>query len=113
LCSVADLPPQAIPIQGAAITLPTGPVHTPVDMATYLEELSRGLQADGFVVEIQVAMGDPAPAIARIATEARAGLIAMSTHGRHGLARWALGSITESVIQQAPVPVLALHPAEF
>jgi nucleotide-binding universal stress UspA family protein len=81
-------------------------------MTTYLEGLAGDLEWDGFTVEVEVAIGDPAAAIAHTATEARAGLIAMSTHGRQGLARWALGSITEAVIQQATLPVMALHPPE-
>jgi len=112
LCAVADLPPQPLVVQGAAIPLPTGHIHTPVEMATYLEGVAAGLQAQGFNTEIQVLLGEPGPAIAEKAVEWQAGLIAMSTHGRHGIERWALGSITEEVIQNARLPVLAFHPSE-
>ncbi len=33
----------------------------------------------------------------------------MSSHGRSGFTRWALGSVAEHVIRHAPVPVLVLH----
>lgn len=39
-------------------------------------------------------------------------LIAMPTHGRTGLERVLLGSVTERVIRQAPVPVFTLRPDE-
>lgn len=37
-------------------------------------------------------------------------LVAMPTHGRTGLERVLLGSVTESVVRQATVPVLTLRP---
>jgi nucleotide-binding universal stress UspA family protein len=112
LYGVADLPPQAIAVQGAAIPLPSGPVVTPVALTSYLEGIAGELRGAGRVVEVQVGVGDPAAAIGDAADDAGVDLIVMSTHGRHGLARWALGSITEAVIQRAGVPVLACHPAE-
>ncbi len=36
-------------------------------------------------------------------------LIAMSTHGRSGVKRWALGSVTEIVVRHSGDPVLVLH----
>jgi nucleotide-binding universal stress UspA family protein len=37
-------------------------------------------------------------------------LIAMATHGRTGLARWALGSVTERVLQATALPLLIVRP---
>lgn len=37
-------------------------------------------------------------------------LIAMATHGRSGVARWALGSITEAVLHHTTLPLLMVHP---
>jgi nucleotide-binding universal stress UspA family protein len=45
------------------------------------------------------------------ASRARSGLIVMGTHGRTGLARVALGSDAESVLREAPVPVLLVRTA--
>lgn len=41
-----------------------------------------------------------------------AGLIVMTTHGRGGLSRAWIGSVTDRIIRQSPTPVLVLHPHE-
>jgi nucleotide-binding universal stress UspA family protein len=33
----------------------------------------------------------------------------MCTHGRSGISRWALGSVTERVVRHSDEPVLVLH----
>jgi nucleotide-binding universal stress UspA family protein len=40
----------------------------------------------------------------------RCDLIAMATHGRSGMVRWALGSITERVLHSAELPLLIVRP---
>jgi nucleotide-binding universal stress UspA family protein len=37
-------------------------------------------------------------------------LIAMCTHGRTGIGRWVLGSVTETVVRHAAGPVLVVRP---
>jgi nucleotide-binding universal stress UspA family protein len=53
---------------------------------------------------------DPVPAILKTQREVDADLIAMGTHGRGGLAHVWLGSIAESVLHQAEVPILTVGP---
>ena len=36
-------------------------------------------------------------------------LIAMATHGRTGVSRWALGSVTERVLRHATLPMLVMR----
>ncbi len=113
LMAVADMPPQTIPVQGAAIPVPSaGRIHTPAELTEYLEEFATSLRESGLSVETQVEIGDSAREIAQVAGEAQAGLIAMSTHGRRGLDRWFSGSVTDGVIRASPVPVLTLHVEE-
>ena len=50
-----------------------------------------------------------AGALADLAGDLPAALIAMNCHARHGLARFALGSLTMSVLQKAPCPLLVTH----
>jgi nucleotide-binding universal stress UspA family protein len=56
--------------------------------------------------DVEVASGDPADTIIRIAAERHADLIVMGTHGRTGLRHALLGSVAEKVVRTAPCPVL-------
>ncbi|MCB9760167.1 MAG: universal stress protein [Alphaproteobacteria bacterium] len=56
----------------------------------------------------EVGLGeDAAHAIGQLAR--KHDLIVMASRGRSGLARWVLGSVTESVVAQAPAPVLVVR----
>ncbi len=74
-----------------------------------LQALARSARAHGLKVSAQLAHGDVADAILHVARKLDAGLIVMGTHGRRGIARVALGSVAESVIREAPVPVVAVR----
>ena len=54
--------------------------------------------------------GDPAPTIVEYADETGIDLVVMPTHGRTGVTRLVLGSITERVVRASEVPVLAIRP---
>jgi nucleotide-binding universal stress UspA family protein len=49
--------------------------------------------------------------VADYAENLPAALVALNSHGRQGLARVALGSVTMAVLHQAPCPVLVTHAA--
>ena len=55
--------------------------------------------------------GNSAEEIIKVARETRGSLMVMCSHGRSGVKRWALGSVTESVVRHADNPVLVLRPA--
>jgi nucleotide-binding universal stress UspA family protein len=55
-----------------------------------------------------VQVGSPADAILQTAQRESASLIAMTTHGRTGLKRLIMGSVTEKILQSCQVPVLIL-----
>jgi nucleotide-binding universal stress UspA family protein len=69
------------------------------------------LRAQGVDVELEVEVGDPAETIIAIAETRRVAMIAMATHGYGGVRRWALGSVTDKVIQAAPAPVFVVRSA--
>lgn len=54
-------------------------------------------------------LGDPRPQIDQHARALRADLIVMGTHGRRGVKRLLLGSVAESVVREAPCPVLLIR----
>jgi universal stress protein A len=60
--------------------------------------------------EIIVRVGDPPQGIIAVATNAKADLIVMATHGRTGLSHFVLGSVAERVVREAPCPVLTIRP---
>lgn len=71
------------------------------------ELAGAGATARGVVYE-----GYPADAILAGAREQAATLIALTTHGRTGLARWQLGSVTEKVLRGGACPILVTRSFE-
>ncbi|MFO7926944.1 MAG: universal stress protein [Halobacteriota archaeon] len=68
-------------------------------------------RADDAGVEIETAIEDGTPhrAILEYADDEGADLIVMGTHGRSGLDRYLLGSVTERVVRGAEIPVLTVR----
>jgi nucleotide-binding universal stress UspA family protein len=82
------------------------------DLLHSLEELVAGVArqaADRSVsCETWVVVGPAYRTIVELAGEWGAGLIVMGSHGRTGLKRLLMGSVTERVVGQAPCPVLVV-----
>jgi nucleotide-binding universal stress UspA family protein len=79
----------------------------------YLEIAGENLRGKGATVFCGVVFGDPAEEIVRVAEEFNADMIAMSTHGRSGLSRWAFGSVTGEVLRlKSRIPVLVIWPGQ-
>lgn len=60
----------------------------------------------------EVRQGDPHRTIVDYAAATDIDLVVMPTQGRRGLARFLLGSTTERVVRQSPVPVLTIRPGD-
>ncbi|QLH84490.1 universal stress protein [Halosimplex pelagicum] len=67
----------------------------------------RGVEATGEIRE-----GEPYREILADAEETGVDAVVMGTHGRRGLDRYLLGSVTEKVVRAADVPVLTVRLAE-
>ena len=78
----------------------------------YLDQVAGRLKAKGLEVETKVLEGYPAAAIAELAKETANGMVVMTSHGRSGLTRWILGSVTESVVRYSGEPVLIVPAAK-
>jgi len=74
-----------------------------------LKEFTSECLGDGCGVELKIATGTPHVEIIRLASECRADLIVMATHGRGGVAHALLGSTTERVLRRAPCPVFVVR----
>ncbi|WP_276259763.1 universal stress protein [Haloglomus litoreum] len=75
------------------------------------ESIAQQAEARGLATRTAVAHGTPARGIRQYADDHEIDLIAMGTQGRTGLARYVLGSVSESVLRKADQPVLTVNRA--
>ncbi|QLC35008.1 universal stress protein (plasmid) [Halarchaeum sp. CBA1220] len=71
-----------------------------------VEEAADTLGTLGVEADTVVVQGGPAETVVEYAAEEGFDLVVMPTHGRTGLARHLLGSVTEKVVRLSEVPVL-------
>ena len=75
----------------------------------YISGVEQELRAAGFKTSTTLRVGSVADVILGVAEELDVDVIAMSTHGRTGPARWLLGSVAERVVHSSKVPVLLIR----
>ncbi|MFC1979466.1 universal stress protein [Chloroflexota bacterium] len=75
----------------------------------YLNTAGKKLRKKGAVVKTRISVGSAADEIISTAEKIRADWIAMSTHGRSGISRWAFGSVTDRVLRGGNKPVLIVR----
>lgn len=75
----------------------------------YTSEIERQLKADGYKVSSILRDGAADEVILKVAEDIKADVIAMSTHGRTGPARWLMGSTADRVVRNAHIPVLLVR----
>jgi nucleotide-binding universal stress UspA family protein len=74
------------------------------------DELARTAAAlTGCEIDRRIELGDVATTICRVAEELPADVIVVGSHGRTGLKRMLLGSVSEHVVRHSPCPVLVVH----
>ena len=74
-----------------------------------LEKWASVARGQGITVRTIVRTGSANEEIVNLATDERAELIIMGTHGRTGLNRLLLGSVADRVIRFSPCPVLTVR----
>lgn len=74
-----------------------------------IAEIRGRADAAGITTETALRDGTPDRAIVEYANEEGIDLIIMGTHGRRGLERYLLGSVTERVVRRAETPVLTVR----
>jgi nucleotide-binding universal stress UspA family protein len=75
----------------------------------YLEGVSARLKQREVVAKPEIMFGTAAEAIINFADQTNASLVAMTTHGRSGVSRWALGSVAERVLRAGNTPLLLVR----
>lgn len=106
----------AVPMQAASLPMEGGAVYIEDLQTKQVEEAREKLAAfvrqhphGSLDVEQCVRSGDPTTEINRAAQELQADLIVVGTHGRSGLSHLLMGSVAESVLREALVPVLCVR----
>lgn len=80
-------------------------------VSMYLRDLAERIQSeDGTPAKWKVLWGDAATEIVELARSTENNMVAMCTHGRSGVGRWVLGSVTDKVVRSSGDPVLVVRP---
>lgn len=103
------------PLLTEAVDLGTGVSWTPDDtrqeLVRFVEKVYHGGSA-AVRAEYDVAVGQPAAEILRVAAQRKVDLIVMGAHGLTGMRKLFFGSTTERVLRETTVPVLATTPSD-
>ena len=78
----------------------------------YLRAVEARLSEQGITVRSEVktaGVGAIAEEIIKLSDEIEADVVAMSTHGRSGVSRWAFGSVTGEVLHAGNTPILLVR----
>ena len=101
----------------------THPAAGPYDAATLEAEMiaercqrledvvssaERRLRENGFATEGRVLVGDPRESLTQAARSERADLLVMGSHGRTGIAKLMLGSVSSHIVTHASCSVLVV-----
>jgi nucleotide-binding universal stress UspA family protein len=54
--------------------------------------------------------GDPAQEIIKLSAEENVNVVAMSSHGKSGMTRWVMGSVSSKVLHAGKTPLLLVRP---
>jgi nucleotide-binding universal stress UspA family protein len=80
--------------------------------AQYLGVACDRLREKGTAVRTKVVWGRAPVVIAAVAEEEAADIIALTTHGRSGITRWVMGSVTDKVLHTSQKPLLLIRAKE-
>lgn len=81
-------------------------------LKVYVDKKAEELSSSGVRAHSLLVQGDAASEILNSAEKSCIGLIIISTHGRTGVSRWALGSVANKVVQGSHIPTLLIKSSE-
>ena len=96
------------PITVVSVTMESHGPERRAEAQQTVERVVGYLRAEGTVAEGKVLHGEPAAAITGVAREVGADLIVTGSHGRTGLERVLLGSISERILNETECAVLVV-----
>jgi nucleotide-binding universal stress UspA family protein len=96
--------------ESAGLVMQTNVRHQEREEAQqYLHDMALRFGKTASKVHARLAEGWPAEVILETAKTEGATMIAISTHGRTGMERWAMGSVAEKIARASNVPVLMVR----
>lgn len=106
-----DQPRSSIPLApGTTLTVDEQLEIIQDDARTYLQHVVETLGDIDVAVATTVVVGAPVENIVETAEEREVACVVMATHGRGGIVRWALGSVTDRVLRLSSRPLLIIRP---
>jgi nucleotide-binding universal stress UspA family protein len=75
-----------------------------------VERFAKELVRAGFKVTTSIIQGEPRSKVVDVAKKWHADLIVLGSHGRRGLERFLMGSVSEAVVHHAPCSVQVVRP---
>jgi nucleotide-binding universal stress UspA family protein len=108
ICHVVDFP--TVSMYGEAVAGPIEHQNRFMDYAR--SEITRLVGNESIDFQALVTLGNTTEEISRLVVEFKADLVITATHGRSGLKRFFLGSVTERLMRTLHCPLLVLRGAE-
>ncbi len=93
---------------GASLAVPLAE-HTNSGALRRLEEIAARLRRDGLTVHTTAATGEVTEAILSAASDQKADVLVLGTHGRTGISHFLLGSVAKSLVRRSPIPVVTVR----
>ncbi len=115
LALVRIIPPDTWILSGPNMILPAGTFQEILDeedhnAREYIEQMAEATRRKGVTVTTHVDRGPVATALLDLLPNLYPVMIVMTSHGRTGMARTALGSIADHLVRHSHVPTLVLRP---
>ena len=107
LVRVFDVPAMLEGVAGSTIDRVADELRA--DAGRYLERVKNTLNDIGTEVSVVGKQGDAASVIIEEAEKGSTTIVMISSHGRSGVTRWAMGSVAEKVLQATNDPLLIIR----
>jgi nucleotide-binding universal stress UspA family protein len=112
LLRVVDEPTIVVTEYPGLVAQMANPGQAESEAQAYVDGLATELKTSGMRVATRVMTGRAAESILRIAEREQATSIAMATHGRSGVMRWAMGSVAEKVLRTSKLPLCLVRSSD-
>src|ERR1700712_5718036 len=87
-------------------TMPQSLIDTEISEASrYLRNVTKSYDCAGLSLETIVLFGPVASTVLATATEHKADMIVLCSHGYTGMKRWVMGSVAEKIARHSLLPV--------